>query len=232
MDMAFRFAVGEPDGPQSSSWKLWAQGDEAYLLVRQTIPAVVKFSFHKSGNCRWAEINPNKSGNERVISEWQRDAIPPAGLNRAALLISLLFPTDLLSTRGLNKQGKAFYIEPAPEGHALKLDIFLTRERGADVKSAFSSRNERTLLHVAPLRSLGNLCAASYILQCESVNLEVPGTPKLPGQVFGHLRFSSIDDAGTGRPVRMIVIGPAQPKESPTVWEVGGYQIPASPKVD
>ena len=51
----FRFAIGEAAGKQSSSWKLWTQGDEVYLLQRGPIAKHQKFSFHRTGNCRWAQ---------------------------------------------------------------------------------------------------------------------------------------------------------------------------------
>jgi hypothetical protein len=34
--MKFRFVVGVPEVSQSSSWKLWTQGNETYMLTRQT----------------------------------------------------------------------------------------------------------------------------------------------------------------------------------------------------
>ena len=60
--MSIRFALGYAGGLQSCLWKLCTQGDEAYLLQGGVTSKHQKFSFHKSGNCRWARIEPGVSG--------------------------------------------------------------------------------------------------------------------------------------------------------------------------
>lgn len=59
--MRFRFVVGVPGVSQSSSWKLWTQGNETYMLTRQT-GGNHKFSFHSSGICRWALTRESTNG--------------------------------------------------------------------------------------------------------------------------------------------------------------------------
>lgn len=219
-----RFAVGTADGPRSCSWKLESQGEEAYLLQRN-LGRVNKISFHSSGLCRWALIESPKSGADRLMLKWKRRPIPEPGLLRGTLLISLVFPTNLLSTALSDRPGSILWIDPAPPGQAVQIDVFLTREARADVAAAFAATAERQLLAFGSLRDGTGLGIASYRVACGPVELISPRNSKLPGQVFGDLIFSELDTKQTGRPVRILLMpSPPDPFEAPIAWELGGYK--------
>jgi hypothetical protein len=220
----FRFAVGERDGPQSDVWRLWPQGEEAYLLVRN-MAKVHKFSFHKSGICNWALLEERPDGSDRAMLKWRRDPLPEAGAGLGCVLISLAFPTNHLSSRAAENADGVYWIKPAPSGRAVMVEISLTSEDQTTVNSLFRKRGERELIYCQVLRNGANVCAAVTHFDCGPVDIRVPAEPVRPGQVFGDLAFTDIDSEGTGRPVRMLIrIGEDLP---PTLWELGGYE--ASP---
>ena len=220
--MTLRFAVGRAGGPQSSSWKLWTQGDEAYLLQRGVIAQHQKFSFHKSGSCRWAKIQAGVSGAERVNLEWQRDAVAPTGSGQGSLLLSIAFPTNHLSARTSTKEKQIRWIEPAPPGQAVMLELFLINEDRQTVERLLAVSGERQLLYCRTLRSGLRLCAAASQFDCGPVEIDMPAAPPGSGAVFGEMRFPDNDERTTGRPIRLVLM--PQKHLPPTVWELGGYQ--------
>lgn len=48
-----RFATGSRSGPRSTIWKVWIQGDEAYIASRM-FGSEMKVSLHSSGVCQWS----------------------------------------------------------------------------------------------------------------------------------------------------------------------------------
>jgi hypothetical protein len=222
-EMKFRFAIGTEDGPRSCSWKLESQGKEAYLLQRN-LGSVAKISFHSSGLCRWALIRPLSSGVDRLIHKWERQPTPEPGRLRGVLLISLVFPTNLLSTALSDRPGSVVWIDPAPPGQAVQVDVFLTRETRAHVESGFSETGQRRLLAFGWLRDGIGLGVASYSVECGSVDLASPQNPTISGQVFGDLVFPEVDTKQTGRPVRILLMPhPPDHSQPPVAWELGGY---------
>lgn len=74
-----RFAVGTPDGPQSSIWRLWTDGDEVYLGARGVVDRL-KVSLHQS--CNWHHAFRDESAARsaavealergRFLNKWKR----------------------------------------------------------------------------------------------------------------------------------------------------------------
>jgi hypothetical protein len=218
----FRFAVGRVGGSQSASWKLWTQGNETYLLQRGISAKHQKFSFHSSGNCRWAEINPKLRGSERAILEWTRDQVREVGHGQGCLLASVTFPTNHLSAPRGTTFGKLSWIDPAPPGRAVHVEVFLTQEGPMTIEKLFGVSGHRQLLACLKLRNGMHICAAASIVDCGPVDLMVPGKPSVSGQIFGEVSFPDKDDRNTGRPIRMVLMGGnARP---PHVWELGGFE--------
>lgn len=219
----YRFVVGRIGTNQSSSWKVWVQGNEAYLLQRGIAAKHTKFSFHSTGNCRWAQINPSLNGRQRVILEWTRDPVPDAGLGKGSLLLTLVFPTDHLSSFRELGDEKLHWIEPAEPGYGICIQFMLTKEDPNDIRNIFKESQHGQLLACQQLRNGMHLCATKSIRECGPIDLVVPKDPVLPGQVFGEMRFPDRDEQNTGRPARMVLMdGNTTP---PDVWELGGYEI-------
>jgi hypothetical protein len=184
---------------------------------------IQKFSFHKTGICRWAQIRERPDGSDRAMLKWQRDPLPEAGAGLACLLMSIAFPTNHLSSRAADEPEKLYWIKPAPSGRAVAVEISLTREDLSTIKSLFRKSGERELVFCDTLRNGAKLCAAVRPFDCGPVDLRVLDRPPKPGQVFGDLVFPDVDSKSTGRPVRMVV-GSDQPLP-PIVWELGGYEV-------
>jgi hypothetical protein len=134
--MKFRFVVGVPEVSQSSSWKLWTQGNETYMLTRQT-GGDHKFSFHSSGVCRWALAQERTDGRDRAMLKWRRPSIPATGRRGATLLLSIVFPTSHLSAYADGFTKPVRWVHPAPQGAGTNIDVFLTSESGSVVEEAF-----------------------------------------------------------------------------------------------
>lgn len=219
--MNFRFAIGHPGGQQSSSWKLWGQGDEAYLLQRGVISQHVKFSFHRSGNCRWAMIQRGVSGAHRAILEWQRNAVPPKGSGQGSLLLSLAFPTNHLSAPQAIEERQTRWINPAPIGQGILIEIFVAYEEKAVIEQ-LSAGGPRHLLYFHKLRNSLGLCAVTSQFNCGPINISMPAALGT-GSVFGEMNFPDYDECSTNRPVRIVIMqGKNLP---PVVWELGGYEV-------
>ena len=220
-DMVFRFAIGEPEGPQSSAWKLWSRREDVYLLQRN-MGKVHKFSFHQSGICRWAQIAERPDRSDRATLKWRRDAIPKAGAHHGCLLLSLAFPTNHLSSRATEDVEKIYWIKPAPAGSAAMVEIVRTEEDRTTVNRSFEKWGERELVFCQILPNGANLCAVVLRFDCGPVDLRMPEKPEKPGQIFGELAFPDIDCEDTGRPIRMLIM-PSH-HLPPTAWELGGYK--------
>lgn len=220
--MKVRFAVGTPLGSRSRAWKLWVENDEVYLLQRH-MGRQHKFSFHKSGNCRWALIE-ELIGSDRALVKWKRAPIPQRGLLQGSLLISLIFPTNHLSSWYEERSVAVRWIAPAPAGQALAVDLSLTHESQGAVEEELSKTESTTLLAYGGLKSGLNVLASIYTIECGPVELTVPRSPIVKGQVFGELRFPNVDTDNTGRPVRMLMISEHQSDKPPIIWELGGYE--------
>jgi hypothetical protein len=219
----FRFAVGQVDGNRSGSWKLWTQGDEAYLLQHGVTARHHKFSFHKTGNCRWALINPKLTGSERAILEWTRDPVPEVGSGQGCLLLSVTFPTNHLSTSREIALRKLHWIDRAPTGWAVHVELVLTQESQPKIIEWFDIGHHRRLLAYLRLRSGMHVCAAASVHHCGPVELRIPGKPVKPGQVFGEMYFPDKDEQNIGRPIRLVMMrGSTTP---PDVWELGGREV-------
>jgi len=220
----FRFCVGLEGRLGSSCWKLWVQGEEVYLLqVGAANPS--KVSFHKSGNCRWALVKGVEpiGGGDRATSKWRRDPIPPSGSGKACVLIRLAFPTRHLATKNIPTDKRIQWLDPAPDGQALGISISLTKEPESRVKELLSHEGSERLVFLTKTRSGISLVATAVPFECGVVELSIPGTPRVPGQVFDDVMFPDIDTKGTGRTVRLTTMwGKEVP---PTVWELGGYKV-------
>ncbi len=220
----FRFCIGDKGFRSSRAWKLCIQGDEIYLLAKRK-EVIEKFSFHKSGSCRWA-INSDKwiaKDTDRAMTKWQRDLIPEAGTGKAAMLMQLAFPTNHLSTTRLPSQNNIYWLAPAGDGKALGITLSLTGEPSTRAEQLLSESTNEHLIFQTHTRSGVSLVVTAGEFSCGVVELTVPETPKAPGQVFGNLRFPNNDDTSSGRPVRMCLL--LSKKTSPTAWELGGYRV-------
>jgi hypothetical protein len=115
------------------------------------------------------------------------------------------------------------WLEPAPRGMALAVELFLTNDEKIIVEQKLATAGTHSLVRFAPLSGGGKLVVTTHHYACGPQEIRVPLEPRVPGQVFGELFFpdSTLDDKG--RPVRMVL--PLLDSDRPVVWELGGYEV-------
>jgi hypothetical protein len=122
---AFRFAVGEPDGPQSTIWRLWIHGPDVYIAPRQ-VGHRWKISFHEGGRCHWgfesedagaeaAALGTASTG--RFPDVWQLPQPFAAGWIRAFTIVVPM--SELRQPLAERKTRDVLWIEPGPSESAI-----------------------------------------------------------------------------------------------------------------
>lgn len=146
-----RFALGSRNGQRSAIWKLWTQGDEAYLTSRM-FGSDMKVSFHSSGQCQWSctdswvqrqEIPKNS---DRHVKRW---SVEQPKENEALLLFRVEIPaSELRSQPPLKDRKKVFWVSGIPSDVTVRFLLCLTRVLEADP----APKNTDNLQHLASLR--------------------------------------------------------------------------------
>jgi hypothetical protein len=218
----YRFAIGTAGGAASGAWKLFSHKDDVYLSQRSA-SGNHKFSFHKSGICRWATVGPTLDGSDRAMIKWRRDAIESLQPGNGVLLLSLAFPTNHLSTKRLVSEYKGVeWIPPASPAKALAIEIFFTVEKRDELATRFRENQSRRLHCCFQLECGHYVALTSREVDCGPVDFKIAGTPIKPGQVFGEMEFPDSDPKNTGRQIRLLVsVGNKVP---PLFYELGGYE--------
>ena len=124
-----RFAVGTRAGPRSSIWKVWIQGDEAYMASR-LFGKYNKISFHSSGECQWSCTGDwviaaeNRKNADRHIVRWHRaDTVS----NVATPIFKVQIPwAELREMPAPTDKKKVFWIGGTPPGSTVCLTLYFT----------------------------------------------------------------------------------------------------------
>ena len=148
-----RFAVGQPNGLTSNSWKFWAnkKGD-IYIACRDSFK-YARVSLHVSGRWRMgfttAALKENSSilqpGENRAWEVWDR---PSPTFPKTTIAFRLYFPTSELAVlpeqRPVDEWREVIFIEPAPAGNGklTALTLFMT---DGDVEPRHRVRAELSL---------------------------------------------------------------------------------------
>lgn len=124
-----RFAVGSRVGPRSTIWKVWVQGEEAYLATRM-FGRYQKVSFHSTGQCQWSctsdwvvqeEVRRNS---DRHIVQW---IMPESQNNQATLIFKVDIPmSEVRSIPAPTDRKKVFWIAGAPSEATVRFILFIT----------------------------------------------------------------------------------------------------------
>jgi hypothetical protein len=103
------------------------------------------------------------------------------------------------------------------------VEVMLTHESRETVSSLLSEHVGGAVHFWKAVPGVANLVLASREFDCGPVELTSPGDIERPRQVFGDALFPDFDHLGTGRPLRLTMIG--MDETPPTVWELGGYEV-------
>lgn len=137
-----RFAVGSRQGPRSTIWKAWVQGDEAYILSRM-FGSDMKVSFHSSGKCQWSAtdswVRRSQVRNaERHVHRWQVD-YPMA--NEALLVFHVGIPaSELRPLPAPTDKKKVWWVSGIPVESTARFLFYMTRPSESEPASATSSQ--------------------------------------------------------------------------------------------
>jgi hypothetical protein len=130
-----RFAVGSRDGPRSTIWKVWVQGDEAYIASRM-FGSDMKVSLHSTGRCQWSATDnwvrrqASVRNAERHVHRWQVDR--PSG-NESLLAFRVEIPVaELRLVPPPTDKKKVWWVSGAPDGSTVRFLFYLTRPSETD----------------------------------------------------------------------------------------------------
>ena len=147
----FRFAVGSKDGPRSTIWKCWVQGDEAYIAGR-LFGTETKISLHSTGECQWSctdqwvRRDPDRRNADRHIAKWHLTY--PQG-HSAILAFRVAVPVIELRPEPVPpNQKKALWVGNAPVGSTVEFCFYFTRA----LDGPPSSVGNPALRHLASLQ--------------------------------------------------------------------------------
>lgn len=137
-----RFAVGTPENPQSWVWRLWVQGDDAYLGAKNALQAF-KVSLHRSGIWRIAfvkELKRKDDATDRVIVRWEKPKeFAPGWTPSIGVLVSSIKPHRPFNKVKIEDGRIIWFPEPADGKRAVfKILISTPEMTESDFKKVFS----------------------------------------------------------------------------------------------
>ena len=217
-----RFAVAG-DAGHSMIWRLWASRDGSVYLKNRGIPTSIKFSFHKSGICRYAldEHGASAAGlANRAIQRWRRGEIPPQGSGMYCRLARLAVPTDYLSTYADSELDSTTKIPPATAGGAAFVEVLLCRDSSSVVLRGITDGSDAGLVCHAMLPGPVYLAVIWRHGEWENRDIHMPASHGMPGY-----QFAANDGSCSNRPVRIAFQSKPRDGDSILITDLGGCCI-------
>jgi hypothetical protein len=120
----FQFCVGDPQGRQSTVWKIWSKKGDVH--IRSGMMGS-EFILHESGACRWsltADQAKTTGSNDNGDLVWQR---PEPTANSSAHVFRIIIPESELCELGVADDiQKVKWLDAPPSGHAVSVECYLT----------------------------------------------------------------------------------------------------------
>lgn len=131
-----RFAVGDPNGLTSNSWRVWVEKtQELYICCRDNFKET-KVSLHATGHWRMGfteqaiAARPDLLTSSEQNRAWEVWDKPAESLPKTIAAFHLYFPTSELAVQPKQRTGKlwkdVYFIEPAPPGKITTFTLFIT----------------------------------------------------------------------------------------------------------
>ena len=217
----FRIAVGDADGPRSSVWRGFSNGNDVYLTTAG-MGGTEKFSFHGSGICRRAftkEEGPADGEADRVLGRWNRVApVPPGGLVQ---VLTARFPSDYLSTALKPERKIVQWLPHAAKGSATLIDFAFCGSNEEAIRRAAESTG-RTIVSFTTLPN-GDAFVVTWMHHpWNGESFVAPGLFDRTDQYV----ISKSDPSGTGRPARFTMFIDPTSEHPMLVDEYGAYTAP------
>ena len=125
----FRWAIGSPDGPRSSAWRLWGnkKGD-IYVAVR-CLGGIVKASFHRDGKCQVGFTDNYAGTASRRFAvksrHWETWRLPVKPVVR---ILQILVPHSELRPFSHRNDRDITWLPTPPEGSVSVVSIFVSAQ--------------------------------------------------------------------------------------------------------
>ncbi len=130
-----RLAVGSPDYPRSSTWRIWGEpkGD-IYIAVR-SLGGIIKASFHKDGKCQVGftdEYAKNPASKFKTSHRhWELWKLPSDPAVRA---LQILIPQSELRLFSAAGEKKVTWLKPPPPNSIATISIFLATPQVGEIE--------------------------------------------------------------------------------------------------
>jgi hypothetical protein len=124
---AIRWVIGSPDGPRSSTWRLWSNKKGDFYLSVRTLGGIVKSSFHRDGLCSIGFTTEYLSKARARFPQarsrhWRRWQLPDSPFARA---VQVVIPTsELRSDASDEVPGTVWIVPPSPD-HVVVTSVFI-----------------------------------------------------------------------------------------------------------
>lgn len=217
-ESAVRFAVRDPEGRRSATWKCWSPSgkNDVYLACRE-LAGALKTSLHQSGSWHVAYFRDffedrvpeeHRTNRGRFIDQWSRPSAIAPGLTLAFRIV-----TPWSSVTSIGDLPPSITLVPPPaEGRAIEFDIFLFE--GAMPVNSWPGKNKQS---TRLLGSYGLPNGTSVFVVWWEVDMPdlgvLRGTPKF-------YRGSGLEDLKS-EGMRMLVFG-NEPDGSKVIFDCVG----------
>jgi hypothetical protein len=130
-----RFAVGDPNGLTSNSWRVWFEKKSGVYIACRDSFTETKVSLHTSGRWRMGFTTQAVAKNPGLIaanadSAWEVWDKPAETLPKTITAFHLYFPTSELALLPKHRVGKKWkdviYVESGPPGKMTVVTLFIT----------------------------------------------------------------------------------------------------------
>jgi hypothetical protein len=124
---AIRWVIGSPNGPRSSTWRLWGNKKGDFYLSTRSLGGTVKSSFHRDRRCSIGfteEYHPKARVRFPQVRSrhWRRWQLPDSPFARA---VQVVIPSsELRSYASEEVQGTVWITLPGPD-HVVVASIFI-----------------------------------------------------------------------------------------------------------
>lgn len=128
-----RIAVGTPNGMQSSIWRFWNDGEEVYVIARES-RAAYKISLHSSGLSRFAYLSGRDihdpqitDGDPRVLWRSRRpDTFLDGWMRRLDIVVPAVPVAKYFSQQGAHQpKGEIQWLETLSRGNRYQITLLL-----------------------------------------------------------------------------------------------------------
>jgi len=129
-----RWAIGDPDGPRSSTWRFWGNKKGDFYLAARSLGGTLKTSFHRDGRCHSGLTSEylnrirgeGQVATRKYFDRWELASEP------SVRAYQILVPAGELRLFRPDAVDQMKWIPGPPPGHAITVSLFLSRTLESD----------------------------------------------------------------------------------------------------